>query len=493
MGEVDQFARFASLLTTESGSSLILEPWELEVVADIFSVMETLCLLPKGNGKTALFAALALYHVTTTPNANAYVAAASRDQASLLYGYAHGYLNRSTDLQARLLARPGYREIRSRRNGDLAFLKVLASDADTADGVAPTLALVDELHRHRNGNLYAAMRDGLGKRGGRLVTISTAGWDETNSPLGKLRRAALSLPDVERHGSHTVARSAAFVMHEFAVPEGADTDDLEVVKQANPSSFVTLEDLKARHDSPSMRPEDWLRFACNIWTAGEFGWLPPGSWTACAAENREISEGARVVLGFDGSFSGDSTALVVAEIGDTPHVDLLGLWEAPDSDANWRAPRLEIMDAMREFCRYWRVQEIACDPYIWQSDLQILADEGLPVVEFPQAAGRMIPATQRFYELVNAGQVTHSNDPDLARHIGNAVARTDSRGTRITKDSKGSKRKIDAAVAAVMAVDRACVLSSQGMGYGVVSLQETAERLIAEAAERGEHLAMRGF
>jgi hypothetical protein len=47
--------------------------------------------------------------------------------------------------------------------------------------------------------------------------------------------------------------------------------------------------------------------------------------------------------------------------------------------------------------------------------------------------------------------LTHSGDPDLARHVGNAVVRNDSRGHRIVKEHKDSTRRIDLAVAAVMA------------------------------------------
>ena len=39
--------------------------------------------------------------------------------------------------------------------------------------------------------------------------------------------------------------------------------------------------------------------------------------------------------------------------------------------------------------------------------------------------------------------------------LGNAVLKVDSRGQRIAKEHKSSSRKIDLAIAAVMAVDRA--------------------------------------
>jgi phage terminase large subunit-like protein len=68
----------------------------------------------------------------------------------------------------------------------------------------------------------------------------------------------------------------------------------------------------------------------------------------------------------------------------------------------------------------------------------------------------MVPATQRFYEAVLNKTLTHSGDQRLARHLANTVIRTDSRGSRLSKDAKGSPRKIDLAVSAVMALERAC-------------------------------------
>ncbi len=99
----------------------------------------------------------------------------------------------------------------------------------------------------------------------------------------------------------------------------------------------------------------------------------------------------------------------------------------------------------------WKVRAIVADLFRWARSLQILAAEGLPVEEFPQSPARMTPATQRFPEAVLNGTLTHSGNPDLARHVGNAVVKVDARGTRITKEHKDSKLRIDLAVAAVMA------------------------------------------
>jgi phage terminase large subunit-like protein len=101
------------------------------------------------------------------------------------------------------------------------------------------------------------------------------------------------------------------------------------------------------------------------------------------------------------------------------------------------------------------VREIAWDEFLWLDSAEELEEEGLPVVTFPQTLQRMGPATQRFYEMVTTHKISHDGDPRLARHLGNAQLKTDTRGARLAKDAKTSPRKIDLAVAAVMAVDRA--------------------------------------
>ena len=121
----------------------------------------------------------------------------------------------------------------------------------------------------------------------------------------------------------------------------------------------------------------------------------------------------------------------------------------------WVVDILDVEETIRQACRRWQVREIAADPYGYRRSYKILEDEGLPIVDYPQSAALMTPATQAFREAVMNHGLTHSGDPRLARHISNAVLKVDSRGQRIAKDQKGSSRKIDLAVSAIMALDRA--------------------------------------
>ena len=209
--------------------------------------------------------------------------------------------------------------------------------------------------------------------------------------------------------------------------------------------------------NPAKRESDNRRYWLNQpWTTEE-KFLTPADWDACANPGASIPDGSQVVLGFDGSFSGDSTGVVACTVGPEPFLEVVGCWERPEGreGVDWRVSRLDVMATIRNAAKRWRVVEATADPYGWRQTLEELDDERIPVTEFPQSGARMIPATRRLYDLVMNGAIEHSGDDRLRRHMLNACLKTDARGSRLTKDSKESNLKIDLAVCAVMAADRA--------------------------------------
>jgi phage terminase large subunit-like protein len=90
--------------------------------------------------------------------------------------------------------------------------------------------------------------------------------------------------------------------------------------------------------------------------------------------------------------------------------------------------------------------------------MSVLQDMGLPIVEWPStSAARMVPACAKFYDAVTSEKLTHDNNGLLTRHISNSVVKTDRLGPRIVKEHRSSPRKIDGAVASIIAFDRATV------------------------------------
>jgi phage terminase large subunit-like protein len=121
-------------------------------------------------------------------------------------------------------------------------------------------------------------------------------------------------------------------------------------------------------------------------------------------------------------------------------------------------PVADVEEALRAACRRWQVREIVADPFRWTRSLQALEAEGLPVVEYLQFPARMVPATTGPFEATVNEQVTQSGDPRLARHVENCTLREDARGARLANQRKYSSRRIDLAVAAVMAHLRVTVV-----------------------------------
>jgi phage terminase large subunit-like protein len=90
--------------------------------------------------------------------------------------------------------------------------------------------------------------------------------------------------------------------------------------------------------------------------------------------------------------------------------------------------------------------------------MQELDELGLPIVEYKtNLLNLMIPATQKVFDAVMEQTFMHDGNPALARHIDNCVIKMDHRGQRVTKESSNSKKKIDNAIAFIIAYDRATV------------------------------------
>ena len=463
------FERFCGALVLEDGELMQLEPFQRVLLADYFAgVRETLVLLSKKNGKTTLLSALALFHLMSYPGeagAECVIAAASRDQATILYDQAGGFVRRTPGLAIRVVAKRGYREIRSLRNH--GRIRVLAADVDTADGVIPTLALVDEMHRHKSASLYGVFRDGLGPRDGQMLTISTAG-DSEQSALGLMRTAALRLPELHVDGRYTYAHSpdGSYALHEWALTKDDDLDDMQLVKQANPSSWQTIEKLQQMHDSPSMLPSQWARFRCGVWMQAEAWWIPGDDWHN-GETLEQIKPHERITLGFDGSRFGDATALVACRLSDGL-VQLLNLWQIPDgAPPDWEVPSGEVDKAVHAAMSTYRVVRGYFDPPLWQSEIDVWArDFGeTAVMRFHTNRARMMGAVERFRTDIAANRVPHTYDDRLTAHVLSAQTRDVRNGYWLAKNHGD---KIDAAVAAVLAYEARCDASSSQSAPGRV-------------------------
>jgi phage terminase large subunit-like protein len=425
----DRFAAFAGQFC-----GLTLEPFQHTIAEEVFSARrELLVTMPRGNGKTSLLAALALFKLLSTPNPEIYACAASRDQARLLLDIAKKMIRGSADLEQRITSR--YSELRAAGG----YLKVIASDAPLAHGLTPSFVIVDELHAHRDAELYLAMATSLLKRpDAQMVTISTAGWD-VDGPLGRLRARALALPEVERQGPLTRAVGPSLAMLEWSAPEDWDGGDLSPIGDANPASWITLDALEQQRQA--VHDLAFRRYHANQWTSAESAWLPAGAWQACIGEPR-FTEGERIWVGVD--VGGERSATAVCWVNDALHVGC----EIFQGDS----AILDVADLVRSLAHRYQVVEMIFDPWRAGQLAQELEREGMTVSVFPQSDSRMCPASAVLFDAITEKRITLPPSPELAQHSAGAIAQHSRRGWRISKPNP--RVHIDGVIALCMAVDR---------------------------------------
>lgn len=443
-----------------AGSLISVRPWTRKTVGHLLARRadrrlrhrQGLIGVARKNVKSTTGAGIGLAGLVLGPQGGeVYSCAGDRDQARVVFGTARRMVELDPQLSEMLKL---YRDvIEFPKTGSI--YRVLSAEAYSKEGLNPHLVLFDEVHVQPNRELWDVMALASGARVDPLmVGITTAGVKTDATGRDSL---CYTLYQYGRRVATGEVDDPSFFMAWWE-PRNPDADyRLEATqREANPGygDFVDPEDFKS---AVLRTPENEFRTKrCNQWVSSAQAWLPVGAW-ADRVDERSIPDGADVVLGFDGSFNNDSTALVAVEVGGQPHVTVVEAWERPQvAGVEWQVPILEVEDSIRAACKQWQVREIVCDPFRWARTYQVLESEKLPVVEFPQTAARMTPATTRFYEAVVNHTLTHDGDPRLARHLDNCVLRTDQRGARLSKDTKNSPRKIDLAVAAVMAFDRAC-------------------------------------
>jgi phage terminase large subunit-like protein len=142
-----------------------------------------------------------------------------------------------------------------------------------------------------------------------------------------------------------------------------------------------------------------------------------------------------------------------------PHLFEVKEWEKPPGDPDWRVPRTDVEGEVFAAMERWQVVELAADPPGWHRELEDWeAEFGDDVVirfETKQPT-RMGPAVDNFLQAVADGDLTHDRSEVLRRHLSNCVPEN-RRGYLVpVKADRDSPDKIDAAVGAIIAHQRAC-------------------------------------
>jgi len=410
--------------------------------------------MARKNGKSALAASMGLSALTLGGNGSEiYSCAADRDQARIVFGTAKRMVELDPELSLMFTL---YRDVIEYKDKGSVY-RALSAEAYTKEGLNPSpIVIFDEVHAQPNRELWDVMSLAGGARSDSLLLgITTAGVKTQANGQDSLAYSLYQYGQKIVKGE-LVDPSFFFAWWEPKNPE-ADHRDKQLWIESNPG-FADIVDAEDFESAVLRTPEAEFRTKrTNCFVSTATAWLPTGSWEALIDTERTPEPGEDVILAFDGAFSNDSTALIAWLLGgDKPHLMVVGIWERPDdAEQGWHVPVAEVEQTIIDTFRNsnFQTKEIVFDPARWQRTFMVLDEQGMPVVSYPNSAERMVPATQKFYEAVVNQSFTHDGDERMARHITNCVTKQSSRGVMVAKAS--SKRKVDAAVAAIFGYDRA--------------------------------------
>jgi phage terminase large subunit-like protein len=419
-----------------------------------------------GDGKTTFIAAVVVLEFAgpdeiAVSSPNIPIAAASFEQANLLFSTVATMCG-GRDQMAKESPLCGFFEVYDTEikfaDGRPGRIFRIAAVAGTNEGGLPSLFVRDELHEWGEpGGTKARVATVVGKstrkrrthRGcGRIISLSTAGFDVDQSFLGQLYKLGKR---VERNPR----LSPRFLMDWQEGPDGLDyklAKNREVaVKAASGAAGVlwNVKDRVADWGKPAFPPHEWIRYYSNKWVEiTEESWLKdhPAAWTQCKGTWMS-SPGNPFVVAVDMALKRDSVAVSrIEKLPDERYAITTKIWN-PDSG---QIDHLDVFRHARGLATGSGFQGVVYDPRFFELPGRMLEDEGILAVQFDQSPQRMAPACGLAFDLIVASKIVHDGDPDLAAHVTSAVKRVQERGFTLSKGK--SKRHIDAAITLCMGV-----------------------------------------
>jgi hypothetical protein len=337
-------------------------------------------------------------------------------------------------------------------NEGLEMGKAIARNlAKSRDGSARSLALTNA-HDPGEGSVaeldweaWSAMQDGRSRATGFLYDSLEAPADTQLAP-----RFVDDMSDAEKQRARDTARESLRA---------------GLVAARGDSTWLDVDRLIEEIYDPATPASMSRRFYLNQLVASEDAWIAPHEWGECADATQSIADGDMVTLGFDGSVREDSTALVACRVEDG-FIQLLGCWEKPDGPAgdDWQVDRVAVDAAVYRAFDQFKVIGFYCDPPFFQDyvdkwaaefavKLRVRASQSRPLEWWTNRPKAMVDALERFHEAAVSRQLVHDGDATLTRHVLNARRRVGRSGITISKENPSSPRKIDAAMAAVLAYE----------------------------------------
>lgn len=482
---VDFFCQCLTLTTDRwMGKPFIPLPWMVAVIGNIHGwrrksdgirrYRKCLITTARKSSKSHVAAGLGLYHLFADGEQNPSIvcAAGSAEQASIIYGICAKMVEQEPELAKR--SEVMARAIRNMQNSGM--LRFVNSAAGTKHGSNESMVIIDELHVVENPALADALETATRTRQQPLTIYTTTAGDNPAGLWAEIFDYAAKVRD----GVH---EDPEFLPCMWQAGADDDIKDPATWRKAQPSLGVSVSeeeyqrDLNKALEVPRYLPV-FKQLSLNMPTESHAAWIPQENWRQCKGKvDRDALKGKPAYLGVDLSSTQDTTA-VVAVIPDSgkyfvdpliflPRDNAGGLFRRTKRD---KAPYLSwiqggfviatdgncidydaIFEHIRSLAECYNIVEVQIDPYNASGLSEKITKLGLQV-RLTRQGWSLAQACRETERMILAGELVHPGNPALTWEMSNAVVHTD-RQENIWLDKAKSTRRIDAAVALVMAVN----------------------------------------
>lgn len=346
----------------------------------------------------------------------------------------------------------------------------ITASSSTQEGARPTFAVMDETHHWTESNggskLARVIRRNLAKsRDGAARSLET-----TNAHEPGQESVAEGSYLAWRATVEGRSRKGGLLYDTVEAPAAVDLADEEALLEAlrctyGDATWIDFERLLGEIYDPDTPPEESRRFYLNQIVAAADAWITPGEWEANYAELLDpLKAGETITLGFDGSLTDDSTALVAVRVSDGAPF-LLGIWEKPDGalGKGWEVDKDDVRGHVGHAFEQYDVVAFFADVAYWETDVDAWREEYgerllVKAVSRHSIAWDMrskqqdtVRSVEALHRAITDGEIPHDGDSRLTRHVLNARRRPNRHGVSFGKSTRESTDKVDALAALVLA------------------------------------------
>ena len=471
----------------DAGKPLVLEPFQIFTICAIYGfrakkdtskrmVTDVIIFIPRKAGKSTLTAAIALYELAFgEAGAEVYSLATTRDQASIVFQAATGFIDAMPGDVAGLYNVSRHNIMKA---GDTqSMFKALSRDAKkTGDGMNPSCAIIDEAAQIVDRNSIEVLHSGMVARQNPLrVYITTASFTKETKFYEDMTMLQTMLTGEAQDNPRWFGLL-------YSLDPGDDWRDPSTWAKANPMHGISIfEDAIAqRAEEAKHKPAALNEFLCktlNIYVSANSAWVDRAYWDDEKAKITETREPEAVFMGFDLAATRDLNAvctlkryadddyeaefkfflpsdgfdLIPKHYGDIFRVaknsGILHITEGNVMDDR------EISDYIIQQCSKYDIKEIGFDAYNAASLVARLNDAGLPVKKVGQGMAVLSNPSKHVEKLILNYGIKHNHNPFVGWQLGNCEVYEDVNGNiKIRKNEADKSAKVDGIISLIIAM-----------------------------------------